>query len=89
MVIDQASVSRRRAAVYCVVELSVALRAQQGWLTCCFTSTETVGLFGAGAQDVLLDFHTAPELCYVLFYCVVFKLHDYVFIHQDSVRLTP
>ena len=35
-----------------------------GWLVeCCFTSTETVGLLGTGAQDVHLDFHTAPELC--------------------------
>ena len=30
---------------------------------CCFTSTETVGLLGTGAQDVHLDFHTFPELC--------------------------
>ena len=30
---------------------------------CCFTSTETVGLLETGAQDVHLDFHTAPELC--------------------------
>ena len=30
---------------------------------CCFTSTETVGLLGRGAQDVHFDFHTAPELC--------------------------
>ena len=30
---------------------------------CCFTSTETVGLLGTGAQDVHLDVHTAPELC--------------------------
>ena len=29
----------------------------------CFTSTETVGLLGTGAQDVPLDFHTARELC--------------------------
>ena len=29
---------------------------------CCFTSTETVGLLWTGAQDVHLDFHTAPEL---------------------------
>ena len=29
---------------------------------CCFMSTETVGLLGTGAQDVHLDFHTAPEL---------------------------
>ena len=32
-------------------------------LKCCFTSTETVGLLGTGAQDVHLDFLTAPELC--------------------------
>ena len=32
-------------------------------LKCCFTSTETVGLLGTGAQDVHLDFHTPPELC--------------------------
>ena len=31
-------------------------------LKCCFTSTETVSLLGTGAQDVHLDFHTAPEL---------------------------
>ena len=31
-------------------------------LKCCFTSTETVGSLGTGAQDVHLDFHTAPEL---------------------------
>ena len=31
-------------------------------LKCCFTSTETVGLLGTGAQDVHLDLHTAPEL---------------------------
>ena len=30
-------------------------------LKCCFTSTETVGLLGMGAQDGHLDFHTAPE----------------------------
>ena len=35
-------------------------------LKCCFTSTETVGLLGTGAQDVHLDFHTAPELCDVV-----------------------
>ena len=28
---------------------------------CCFTSTETISLFGTGAQDGHLDFHTAPE----------------------------
>ena len=31
------------------------------WLKCCFTSTETEDLLGTGAQDVHLDFHTAPE----------------------------
>ena len=38
------------------------------WVKFCFTSTETVGLLGTGAQDSHLDFHTAPELCYVLYY---------------------
>ena len=33
-----------------------------GWLKCCITSTETVGLLGTGAQDGPLDFHTAPDL---------------------------
>ena len=34
------------------------------WLKCCFTSTETIGLLGTGAQDDYLDFHTAPApLC--------------------------
>ena len=33
------------------------------WLVeCCFTSTETVGLLGTGAQDGHLDFDTAPDL---------------------------
>ena len=33
------------------------------WLVeCCFTSTETVGLLGTGAQGGHLDFHTAHEL---------------------------
>ena len=38
---------------------------ESSWLkrNCCFTSTETVGLLGTGAQDGHLDFHTAPELC--------------------------
>ena len=36
--------------------------ASHCWLKCCFTPTETVGLLGTGAQDVHLDFHTAPEL---------------------------
>ena len=44
-------------------------------IECCFTSTETVGLLGTGAQDSHLDFqfHTAPELrhlrCYSLCSC--------------------
>ena len=36
------------------------------WWKCCFTSTQTVGVLGTGAQDVHLDFHTAPELCTLL-----------------------
>ena len=35
---------------------------------CCFTSTESVGLLGTGAQDAHLDFHTALELCHVEHY---------------------
>ena len=47
---------------------------------CCCTSTETVGLLGTGAQDVHLNFHTAPELCVILhewlaFYSVFFNIH--------------
>ena len=33
------------------------------WLKRYFTSTETVGLLGTGAQDGHLDFHTVSELC--------------------------
>ena len=36
------------------------------FLSCCFTSTETIKLNrDGGAQDGHLDFHTAPELCIV------------------------
>ena len=43
-----------------------------GWLKCCFTSTETVGLLGTGAQDVHLDFHTPPELWLYGSFCFCF-----------------
>ena len=43
-------------------------------LKCCFTSTETVGLLGTGAQDGHLDFHTAPELWYQLNYSAPLNL---------------
>ena len=33
-------------------------------IECCFTSTETEGLLGTGAQDGHLDFNTPPELSY-------------------------
>ena len=36
-------------------------RGTQVVVECCFTSTETVGLLGTGAQDGHLDFHTPPE----------------------------
>ena len=42
-------------------------------LKCCFTSTETVGLLGTGAQDGHLDFHTAPELWKNKFNGAVYK----------------
>ena len=38
------------------------LKTHKRLVECCFTSTETVGLLGTGAQDVHLSFHTAPEL---------------------------
>ena len=44
-----------------VVKLSTVLRVPL--VECCFMPTETVDLLGTGAQDVHLDFHTAPELC--------------------------
>ena len=34
----------------------------RGLVQCCFTSTETVGLLGMGAQDNHLDFHTVGVL---------------------------
>ena len=49
----------------------------------CFTSTETVGLLGTGAQDGHLDFHTVPELCRVL----LFVLHIYT-SNNNSMRKT-
>ena len=42
------------------------------WFKCCLTSTETVGLLGTGAQDVHLDFYTAPELCFLQGFTQVF-----------------
>ena len=33
---------------------------------CCFTSTETVGLLGTGAQEGHLDFHTVSEHAQVI-----------------------
>ena len=38
------------------------LSSDQSKLKSCFTSTETLGLLGTGAQDVHLDFHTPSEL---------------------------
>ena len=40
----------------------VCVRGGEGGVECSFTSTETVGLLGTGAQDGHLDFHTALEL---------------------------
>ena len=37
-------------------------RIRRMLVECCFTSTQTVGLLGTGAQDGHLDFHTAPDL---------------------------
>ena len=40
---------------------------------CCFTSTETVGLSGTGAEDVHLDFHTAPRSWWLAECCLTFN----------------
>ena len=45
------------------VNLSQPSMGKDMLLKRCFTSTETVGLLGTGAQDGHLDFHTAPEFC--------------------------
>ena len=42
--------------------LATPKRLTSSLVECCFTSTETVGLLGTGAQDGHLDFHTVPEL---------------------------
>ena len=46
------------------LEGSIRIVVQHKWwlVECCFTSTETVGLLGTGAQDGHLNFHTAPKL---------------------------
>ena len=49
-----------RLFIQLVVHLHRVLR--EYLVECCFTSTETVGLLGTGAQDGHFDFHTAPEL---------------------------
>ena len=48
-----------RARVSC--KMIGLLSSRSSRLKCCFTSTETVGLLGTGAQEVHLDLHTAPE----------------------------
>ena len=52
-------------------------------LKCCFTSTETVGLLGTGAQDGHLDFHTAPELWLISSTQRTIKYSEYV-MHMIS-----
>ena len=50
--------------------VSLNQRCCLGWLVeCCFTSTETAGLLGTGAQDGHLNFHTALELSIAVFCC--------------------
>ena len=51
-------ISSWRLSVRCVGSLILSELVE-----CCFTSTETAGLLGAGAQDGQLDSHTAPDLC--------------------------
>ena len=59
------------------------------WLKCCFTSTETVGLLGSGAQDVHLDFHTPPELwCCCFFEVSIYsrESNQILFIHGKVTK---
>ena len=53
----------------------------------CFTSTETVGLLGTGAQDGHLDFHTAPEGLYAMLYPGVRSLYSSKFQTRCSVQV--
>ena len=62
-----------------------------GWLKCCFTSTEIVGLLGTGAQDGHLDFHTVRELWFGLGYirwaCADLSRPEWVLgrdLHKDA-----
>ena len=52
-----------RTAISTVTQLLCSDRREH--VKCFFSSTETVGLLGTGAQDGHLDFHTATELCYM------------------------
>ena len=75
-----ASYAGCNAMMYCCSPTLQALKPQSAHTTisglvecCCFTSTETVGLLGTGAQDGHLDFHTqllssAERLVEVLLY---------------------
>ena len=55
-----------------------------------WTSTETMGLLGMGAQDGHLDFHTAPEPCCLSRACVqatgVSERPCYFYTMLDQVR---
>ena len=51
------------------------------YVECCFTSTETEGLLGMGAQDGHLDFRTAPELSTnMLVWAYIIKLYYMSFL---------
>ena len=54
-----------------------------------FTSTEAVGLLGTGAQEVLLDFHTAPELCVsiIIIMCIYHALINALSSHMIHINL--
>ena len=56
-------------------------------IECCFTSTETIGLFGTGAQDSHLDFHTAPELCVCVCALTYMRVHVQLQVYKIMVCL--
>ena len=55
----------------------------------CFTSTETVGLLGTGAQDGHLHFHTAPDLCRRFWFIVALRPGNRMLIRDGNPGRPP
>ena len=59
---------------------SLKIRSPFILFQCCFTSTETVGLLGTGAQDGHLDFHTVPALSIKVHW---FSVSVLLYVHRN------